>query len=154
MKRGGKGCALTTSARQGPIYLQDKTSSMEKWTKATSYRCKHCEGKAEARKKGTEVAIEPGGREGGVLAKGELEEEEGGADEGDQDGVDEEEGEPALLHDHHGESPEGVERGGEGPACEQVVRSAGPQLLILYIMFCCRTHGVGVDFDCCRLYFS
>ena len=93
------------------------------------------------------MAIEPGGGEGGVLAKGELEEEEGGADEGDQDGVDEEEGEPALLDDHHGESPEGVEGGGEGPACEQVVRSAGPQLLILYIMFCCRTHGVGVDID-------
>ena len=125
---------------------------MEKWTKATSYRCKHCEGEAEARKKGTEVAIEPGGREGGVLAKGELEEEEGGAEEGDQDGVDEEEGQPALLHDHHGESPEGVEGGGEGPACEQVVRPAGPELLILYILFCCRAHGVGVDFY--RLYFS
>ena len=52
---------------------------MEKWTKATSYRCKHCEGEAEARKKGTEVAIESGGGEGGVLAQGELEEEEGGA---------------------------------------------------------------------------
>ena len=49
---------------------------MEKWIKATSYRCKHCEGEAKARKKGAEVAIEPGGREGGVLAKGELEEEE------------------------------------------------------------------------------
>ena len=106
---------------------------MEKRTKATSYRCKHCEGEAKARKKGAEVAIEPGGREGGVLAKGELEEEEGGAEEGDQDGVDEEEGQPALLHDHHGESPEGVEGGGEGPACEQVVRSAGPELLILCI---------------------
>ena len=127
---------------------------MEKWTKATSYRCKHCEGEAEAREKRTEVAIEPGGREGGVLAQGELEEEEGGAEEGDQDGVDEEEGEPALLHDHHGESPEGVEGGGEGPACEEVVRSAGPKLLILYILFCCRTHGVGVDVDCYRLYFS
>ena len=115
---------------------------MEKWTKATSYRCKHCEGEAKARKKRTEVAIEPGGREGGVLAKGELEEEEGGAEEGDQDGVDEQEGQPALLHDHHGESPEGVEGGGEGPAGEEVVRSAGPQLLILYILFCCRTHGV------------
>ena len=120
--------------------------------KATSYRCKHCEGETEARKKGTEVAIEPGGREGGVLAKGELEEEEGGAEEGDQDGVDEEEGQPALLHDHHGESPEGVEGGGEGPASEQVVRPAGPQLLILYMVFCCRTHSVGVDFY--RLYFS
>ena len=127
---------------------------MEKRTKATSYRCKHCEGETKAREKRTEVAIEPGGWEGGVLAKGELEEEEGGAEEGDQDGVDEEEGQPALLHDHHGESPEGVEGGGEGPACEQVVRSAGPKLLILYILFCCRTHGVGVDVDCYRLYFS
>ena len=28
-----------------------------------------------------------------------------------------------------------------------MVRSAGPKLLILYILFCCRTHGVGVDVD-------
>ena len=104
---------------------------MEKWTKATSYRCKHCEGEAKARKKRTEVAIEPGGREGGVLAKGELEEEEGGAEEGDQDGVDEQEGQPALLHDHHGESPEGVEGEGEGPAREEVVSWPGPHLPVI-----------------------
>ena len=81
MRRGGKGCALTTSARPGPIYLQDKTSSMEKWTKATSYRCKHCEGEAKAGQKWAKVTIEPGGGKSRVLAKRELQEEERGSKE-------------------------------------------------------------------------
>ena len=108
---------------------------MEKWTKATSYRCKHCEGEAKARKKRTEVAIEPGGREGGVLPKGELEEEEGGAEEGDQDGVDEEEGEPALLQDRDGQRPQRVEGESEGPAGGERICAARPNLTVQFIQY-------------------
>ena len=40
-----------------------------------------------------------------------------------------------MLDDHHGERPEGVERDGEGPAGEEVVRPTRPLLVLLKMFF-------------------
>ena len=80
------------------------------------------------------MTIEPGGGEGRVLAKCKLQEEEGGPEEGHQDGVDEQEGQPSLLDDHHGERPEGVQGYREGPAGEKVVRTSRPLLVLLQMV--------------------
>ena len=77
------------------------------------------------------MTIEPGGGEGRVLAKRKLQEEEGGPQESHQDGVDEQERQAALLDDHHGERPEGVQGYCEGPTGEKVVRTPRPLLVLL-----------------------
>ena len=80
------------------------------------------------------MTIEPGGGQGRVLAKSKLQEEEGGSQEGHQDGVDEQEGQPPLLDDHHGERPEGVQGYREGPAREKVVGPTWPLLVLLQMI--------------------
>ena len=81
------------------------------------------------------VANIPGSGQCRILAKCKLQEEERCPKEGDEDGVDEEEGKASLADDHHGERPEGMEGDGEGPAGEEVVRPTRPLLVLLQMFF-------------------
>ena len=77
------------------------------------------------------VANIPGSGQCRILAKCKLQEEERCPKEGDEDGVDEEEGKATLADDHHGERPEGMEGDGKRPASEKVVRPSRPLLMLL-----------------------
>ena len=79
------------------------------------------------------VANIPGSGQCRILAKCKLQEEERCPKEGDEDGVDEEEGKASLADDHHGERPEGMEGDGERPASEKVVRPSRPLLVLLQV---------------------
>ena len=67
----------------------------------------------------------------GVLAEAQLKEQEGGAKEDDEEGVEDEEGEAAVPDNGEREDDEGVGGEGEGHAGGQAVQGGGPGLPIV-----------------------
>ena len=69
------------------------------------------------------------------LSEEHLSEEEGGAQDGECEGVGQEEGEPALLQDRDGQRPQRVEGESEGPAGGERICAARPNLTVQFIQY-------------------